>query len=71
MDFHVELLNMLAQLGERFERFHLYVRVFDHERLNAAVLDACIPLLTLLSIVNGVFSHNGLYRPNVIILYRG
>ena len=68
-EFHDRLLGMLAELGGRFERLHLYVRVSDHERLNAAVLDACIHLLTLLSMLNGIFIHRGLNRRSVIIYY--
>ena len=68
-DFHSKLLGIFSQLGERFERLHLYVRVFDHERLNAAVLDACISLVDLLSMLNHIFTHKGAYQPGEIIFY--
>ena len=59
-DYHTELLDMLEELGERFERLYLYTKILEHERLNAAVLDACIHLLSLLRMVNGVFTESGL-----------
>ena len=61
-DYHNDLLAMLEELGERFERLHLYVKIFDHQKLSVAVLDACIHLLSLLSMINGIFTQKGLWR---------